>query len=66
MLLAWLEQGEAEGRDDKQIHRGDMRGMIMQKSPTPGSAVPILTMFGASAQQRSAGVLFRREAHQVF
>jgi hypothetical protein len=36
-----IEQGEAEGRDDKQIHSGDMRGMIMQKSPTPGSAVPI-------------------------
>ena len=30
-----IEQGEAEGRDDKQIHRGDMRGMIMQKSAPP-------------------------------
>ncbi len=30
-----VEQVEANGRDDEQIHRGDMRGMIGQKGARP-------------------------------
>ena len=40
-----VEQLEADRRDDEQIHRGDIRGMIAaERRATPGSAVLIARM----------------------
>ena len=44
-----IEQGEADGRDDEQIHCGDMRGMIGRKARHPWLGGPRrLTMYLAT------------------